>query len=158
MANNKIFKPKSKKIFVGEEGRKKAWSPAFEFLQSKSDNTEINRISIYEDDFLFIMLAFGLAVDHEGFDEYECYSLTKKQWLKLLEEAKKVVSFDTFDDMFEYVVKQGKKTKYDGLYFLNHCGKSIWEDHKEAQVMVDDLFAWTDIIMKDDDEMEILGL
>ena len=60
--------------------------------------------------------------------------------------------------MFEYVVKQGKYTNYNGLYFLNNNGKSIWNALKEAQIMLEDLFAWTEIILKEDDGVEILGL
>lgn len=158
MTNNKIFKPKSKKIFVGEAGRKQVMNPCFELLPGRADNTPKNKISIYEEDFLFIMPAFGLAVDPAGFDEYECYHLTKQQWLNLLEEAQKIVSFAAFDDMFEYVVKQGKHTSYDGLYFLNNNGKSIWNARKEAQIMLEDLSAWTETILKEDDGVEILGL
>lgn len=35
MTNNKIFKPKSKKIFVGKAGRKQVMNPCFELLVLK---------------------------------------------------------------------------------------------------------------------------
>ena len=64
---------------MGETGYKQVMTPCFELLPDRADNSPNNKISIYEEDFLFIMPAFGLAVDSAGFDEYECYSLTKQQ-------------------------------------------------------------------------------
>lgn len=37
MTNNKIFKPKSKKIFVGEAGRKQVMNPCFELLSGRAE-------------------------------------------------------------------------------------------------------------------------
>ena len=88
---------------------------------------------------------------------YEGDSLKKEDWLKLLNEARKLARFDTFQNMYDYV--QQKKIEIDRFYYnLEENSEYIWNECEEINIMLDDLFAWTEFVMKDGDEIEILGL
>ena len=105
MTDNKIFKPISKKIFVGKDKSKEEWTPYYTMHCYPSDNTRDNELHIWDDDFLFVQLAYGTAIDKQGFDPYEYHSFTKTEWLHMLKEARKLTEFKTFEDMYNYVLK-----------------------------------------------------
>lgn len=151
MTDNKIFKPKSKKLTERED------TASFTLHCYPSDDTRINQIYIDVDDFFFLYLAYGIVIDRSGLDMYEGDSLKKEDWLKLLNEARKLVRFDTLQNMYDYV--QQKKIEIDRFYYnLEENSEYIWNDRKEIDIMLDDLFDWTEFVMKDGDKIEILGL
>lgn len=154
MANdNLIFKPKSKKLTQKRE------STDYIILHCyPSDDRNLNQLYIHKGDFLFLALAYGMIIDHSGLDIYECYSLNKQDLLKLLNEARKLVRFNAFKDMYDYVQKIKPEMDYDYKYSLTNYPETVWSERKEIDSMLDDIFVWTEFVMKDGDEIEILGL
>ena len=148
---NLVFKPKSKKLTEKKD------TASFTLHCYPSDDTRINQIYVDVDDFLFLYLAYGIVINQTGLDMYEGDSLKKEDWLKLLNEARKLARFDTFQNMYDYV--QQKKIEIDRFYYnLEENSEYIWNECEEINIMLDDLFAWTEFVMKDGDEIEILGL
>ena len=152
MTDNKIFKPTSKKLTIVDDG---AYITLYCY---PSDAHRENRLFIQEDDFLFLALAFGMIIDREGFDIYECYSVNKRAWLILLHRAQKLTEFDSFEKMYDYV-KQGKtKMAMDYSYLLENYPEEVWKEREEIQLMLKDIIRWTEFVMKDGDKIEILGI
>lgn len=158
MTNKKIFKPTSKKIFVGKDKAKEEWTPYYTMRCYPSDDTRDNELHIWDNDFLFVQLAYGTAIDKQGFDPYEYHSFTKTEWLQLLKEARKLIEFKTFEDMYNYVLKTGTDMDFDLKYTLNNYQESVWDMRQETQIILDDLLRWTDFIMKDGDKIDIYDL
>lgn len=158
MTDNKIFKPISKKIFVGKDKSKEEWTPYYTMHCYPSDNTRDNELHIWDDDFLFVQLAYGTAIDKQGFDPYEYHSFTKTEWLHMLKEARKLTEFKTFEDMYNYVLKASVGMDFNLKHTLNNNQKYVWDMRQETQVILNDLLRWTEFIMKDGDQIEIYDL
>ena len=60
--------------------------------------------------------------------------------------------------MYDYLQQVKQEISYDYTYSLTNYPDAVWNDRKEIDSMLDDIFAWTEFIMKDGDEIEILGL
>ena len=152
MTNNRIFKPTSKKLTVGDDG-------AYITLQCyPSDAHRENRVYIQEDDFLFLALAYAIVIDRKGLDIYECYALNKQIWLRLLNEAQKLTQFDSFEKMYNYVKQKKIEMVSDFSYLLEEYPEEVWKECKDIQFMLKDLLRWTEFVMKEGDEVEILGI
>lgn len=153
MNNTLIFKPKSKKL-----SQERSTTDYIVLWCYPSDDRRLNQLYIHQDDFLFLAVAYGIAIDHSGLDIYECYALKKQDWLKLLNEARKLIRFNSFKDMYDYLQQVKQEIAYDYTYSLTNYPDAVWNDRKEIDSMLDDIFAWTEFIMQDGDEIEILGL
>ena len=150
MTNDKlIFRPRSKKLTERKES-------GYNSLRCyPSDEQRTNQIYIEIDDFFVIVLAYGKVINRAGLNIYEHYSFKKQDWLKLLNEARKIVCFSSFGDMYNYV----HRLEIVNLgYSMEDNSKEIWNERKEIDSMLDDLFAWTEFVMKDGDKVEILGV
>ena len=118
MNNTLIFKPKSKKL-----NQERSTTDYIVLWCYPSDDRRLNQLYIHQDDFLFLAVAYGIAIDHSGLDIYECYALKKQDWLKLLNEARKLVRFNSFKDMYDYLQQVKQEIAYDYTYSLTHIVK-----------------------------------
>ena len=111
---------------------------------------------------------FSWSITHcerECFDEYGEYEFSKAQWNEILEEAEKLVSFDSFDDLFNYVTSieiYGHKIIGGGRYSvtlnnINCCGAEFWKHIKQYRTQLNDMKAWSELVLSGSDTMSIYG-
>ena len=72
MKKDLIFRLQSKKILTKKDLESTDLINHFVLLDRQSSDRFFTRIGIWEDDFLFLALAYGLVIDNKGLDEYKC--------------------------------------------------------------------------------------
>ena len=111
---------------------------------------------------------FDWSITHyqrEHFDEYGEYEFTKAQWNEILAEAEKLVSFGSFDALFEYATNikiYGRRMIGGGRYSvtlnnMNCCGAKFWKHIDRYRTQLKDMKAWTELVLSDSDKMTIFG-
>ena len=147
------FKPKTSTFFFGKVGKEYADSP-FMTLTSGKNKSELY---ISEDDFLL----FGLAiawVTEEFFDEYENYEFNINQWNSVLNKAETILSFETFDDLFDCLTNTNTGAiRHFMISTLNCRGVELWKNKEEYRVQLNDMQKWAKIVLSDDDFMNVYG-
>lgn len=156
MKKDLIFRLQSKKILTKKDLESTDLTNHFVLLDGESSDRFFTRIGIWEDDFLFLALAYGLVIDNKGLDEYKCYCLNKQDWLKLLNEALKLVQFKTFQEMYDYVKSAKIGIHYEFSWMLDKDSEMVWNEKEEIKLMIEDLQKWTTNVIKE--EIEIWGL
>ena len=86
------------------------------------------------------------------FDEYGSYGFSYKQWWQILNEAEKIISLNSFDELFDYLV--AKKIKFKSgknmyLAWLNINGKQFWEKKRLYINQLEDMKKWTSLVLKE---------
>lgn len=147
------FKPESSTFFFGEVGEAHTNTP---FMTLTSEKNE-SKLYISEDDFFL----FGLAitwVTEEFFDEYGNYEFTANQWSSVLSKAETILSFETFDDLFECLTNINiRANQHFILKILNCRGVELWKNREKHLVQLNDMKQWTKIVLSDDDIMNVYG-
>ena len=91
-------------------------------------------------------------VMNKMFDEYGRYGFSYKQWWQILNEAEKIISLNSFDELFDYLV--AKKVKFKSgknmyLTWLNENGKQFWEKKRLYINQLEDMKKWTNLVLKE---------
>ena len=102
----------------------------------------------------FALFAWSMTnVLGEPFDEYDDYELSYSQWNDILNETYKIVNFNTFDELFDYMVAASEY----GLRYMNYAGAKFWEDKDCYLSQYEDMKKWSELTMKPDSKMNIYG-
>lgn len=142
------FKAQTLTFFFGEEGAEKTNAPYMTLIPSNKET------SLHIASFDFNLFAWSMTnILKEAFDEYGDYRLTYSQWNKILQEAKKITNFETFDELFDYMISMTP----NGLCHMNYQGAEFWANKSSYIIQLEDMEKWSQLTMSPDDEMSIYG-
>ena len=150
------FRANSPTIFFGKMGEKHVGNPYITLISS-GENAPSLFIGV--DDFFLL----ACCIAHETkqyFDEYGEYTLSGSAWRSVLQLARSLLEFTSFDDFFDTVVDWNIKCRDGSNYMLsvlNISGAVFWKNRERYREQIDDLFRWTAIAVKDEDDLKIEG-
>ncbi len=154
------FEAESESFFFGETGRNHVEKPYITLSPGK-EITSL-RISSNED---FLLFSWSISSQiRERFDEYENYELSFQQWNEILDIAEKIVNFNQFDDLFDYLV--GLEIYYTNWYgveknlfldYLNINGITFWSKRKKYLTQLKEMREWTTLALSEKEKMMIYG-
>lgn len=142
------FEASDDSLHFGKIGADHTSTPFMTFVPSGQDT----RLHISVDDFDLFAWSMTNTLN-EQFDEYGDYDLSFSEWNNILTEAQKIMAFELFDDLFDYMISA---TKY-GLMYMNHGGCSFWKNRKHYLSQLKDVIKWTQLTMDADCSMRIYG-
>lgn len=128
------YKPRSKKLYMGEEGRLKIMMP---YITIHFYN--YGELTIYDYDFAILALAYSFVIDSKGYDEYEGCSLNKKQVQTLFSEANKILEFDSFAEFYSYIRSYKQFDSVKILERFNSDIETLWKDRKDLKLMLEEI-------------------
>lgn len=149
------FEPEGSTIFFGEVGARHVDSP---YITLASGDNGAELYITYTDFFLFELSITWLT--KELFDEYGEYEFSASQWEAILEEAERIVSYLSFDDLFDDL------TGYDSQFIsgenvfqglLNGKGANYWKNMDKYRIQLKDMREWTRRVLTEKDSMRIIG-
>lgn len=143
-------------MFFGRCGADHCKETYMTLCPSNSDS----RLHISVED--FTLYAWSIGNLFEWFDEYGDYEYSYLQWASILEEAEKILSFTTFDALFDYrtSLKVRSEDKFRGNYFLNemNCqGRSFWTRRETFRKQLKEMQEWTAMVLGENDSISIYG-
>lgn len=142
------FEADSNSFHFGEIGAEHTETPYMTLVPDGTDTA----LHIAVDD--FDLFAWSLTnVLGEQFDEYDNYELSYSQWSDILNEAHKIVTFNTFDELFDYMIA----TSECGLRYMNHAGTEFWKQKDRYLSQYADMKKWSALTMMSDSKMNIYG-
>ncbi len=150
------FESNSSTLFFGRCGADHCDEPFMTLSPSNSNS----RLHISVDD--FTLLGWSIGDLFEWFDEYGHYEYSYLQWATILDEAEKLLSFSSFDSLFDYRtnLKVRAEDKHRGNYFLNEMnyqGRSFWIRREKFQKQLQEMRDWTSLVLEDNDSISIYG-
>ena len=142
------FEANNQSLHFGEVGAEHTDSPYMTLIPS--GESEGLHISVED----FDLFAWSMTnVLGGSFDEFSDYELSYLEWNNILREARKIIAFAAFDDLFDYMVA---KTAC-GLSYMNGSGCSFWKNKGNYLTQLDDVEKWTKLTMSKDGDMKIYG-
>ena len=154
------FKAESPSLFFGENSLDYVEDP---YITLRPDNREIALYIAYEEDFLLFDWTIT-CFKRESFDEYGSYKFSFQQWKEIIEIAERIVSFTSFDDLFDYLLEVGNtNSKGSGakknmfLWRLNYMGEYFWNNRKKYLIQLKDMKAWSELALSADGTMGVYG-
>lgn len=114
----------------------------------------------------FTLFAWSITCyKRKNFDENGEYEFSKAEWNEVLAEAKKLVSFNCFDDLFNYVTSIriygdriiGGEQYKDTLNSINCRCAEFWKHIEIYKTQLNEMKAWSDLVLSDSDMMSIYG-
>ena len=154
------FDAESPSLFFGENSLDYVEDP---YITLRPDNREIALYIAYEEDFLLFDWTIT-CFKRESFDEYGSYKFSFQQWKEIIEIAERIVSFTSFDDLFDYLLGVGStNSKRSGekknmfLWRLNYMGEYFWNNRKKYIIQLKDMKAWSELALSADGTMGVYG-
>lgn len=138
----------SNTLYFGEKGEDHVQPPYMSFLPPKRGIA----LHVSVDDFYLFRWSMTIVLKEE-FDEYENYSLPYDKWKEILIEAKKILDFKSFDDLFDYIVAQF----HNGLWYMNNHGANFWKNRDKYENQLYDISKWSELALDKDDVLNIYG-
>ena len=150
------FESNGSTLFFGRCGADHCDEPYMTLSPSNSNS----RLHISVDD--FTLLGWSIGDLFEWFDEYGHYEYSYFQWTAILDEAEKLLSFSSFDSLFDYrtSLEVRAEDKHRGNYFLNEMnyqGRSFWISRKKFQKQLQEMRDWTSLVLGENDSISIYG-
>lgn len=150
------FESNGSTLFFGSCGADHCDEPFMTLSPSNSNS----RLHISVDD--FTLLGWSIGDLFEWFDEYGHYEYSYLQWTAILDEAEKLLSFTTFDALFDYrtSLEVRAEDKHRGNYYLNEMnyqGRSFWIRREKFQKQLQEMRDWTSLVLKENDSISIYG-
>ena len=144
----------------GELGAAHTEAPYITLIPSHKDS----RLQISVEDFLLFDWSITIYTN-TSFDEYGEYEFTCSQWNGVLQIAKKIISFSTFDELFEYMksINASARSTIGGhensitLKGINHFGAEFWKRMIRFRTQYEDMSMWSKLALSPDDSMKICG-
>lgn len=148
------FHSNCRSFWFGEQGRYMVGNPYNTIMPVSREHS----LRINEDDSALLDFAVS-AVIGEQHDIYEDYEFSYEEWNQVLDECDKIMSFSTFDEVFDYLVGLRDKTSgiCDLLYYLNNCGEEFWDRKTLHYNEAKDIRRWTELVRKPGEKMLIIG-
>ena len=142
------FEANSCSFHFGDIGAEHTETPYMTLIPSGTDTAL--HIAVVD----FDLFAWSMTnILGEQFDEYDNYELSYSQWSDILNEAHKIMSFNTFDELFDYMIA----TNECGLRYMNYAGAEFWKQKDHYLSQYADMKKWSALTMKPDSKMNIYG-
>ena len=142
------FEANNGSLHFGKIGAEHTETPYMTFAPSDKNTT----LHISVDD--FDLFAWSITnASNEWFDESGDYDFSFSEWNNILAEARKLLEFDSFDDLFDYMISITKC----GLVYMNRCGTDFWKNRDHYLSQLDDVEKWTRLTVSEDGNMRIYG-
>ncbi len=154
------YTAKSPAVFFGEKGADMI-SEIYITLFSES---KMSFMCIAHDickwDFLLFSWAITLKTK-EYFDEYQNYEFSKSDWNDILTYAEKLLSFNTFDELFDYftgfdIIDEANESNIT-LYLINDLGEEFWNNRGHYRTIFNDVRTWSVLVLNNSDKIYIEG-
>lgn len=154
------YEAESSTFYFGKIGADHTGEPYMTLVPGSKETT----LNISVADFLLFEWSISLY-RNEIFDEYGEYEFSSSEWGEILSVAEKLLSFPTFDMLFEYM----KDTNITGysiiggekynvmLNSINCCGARFWKQHRRYEMQLQDMRNWTNHVLEKDEKMTIYG-
>ena len=100
------------------------------------------------------------AVTGSFFDEYGDYDFSHEEWASILDEAEKLLSFQSFDELFSYILSLKSPEGESNTYLfrsINCSGAGFWNKRDVFKTQLLDLRKWTELTMSGAGHMQIRG-
>lgn len=154
------YEAESYTFSFGELGAAHTDTPYITLMPSCKDS----RLHISVEDFLLFDWCITIYT-RASFDEYCEYKFTFSQWNEVLKIAEKIISFSTFDELFEYMksIHISARSIIGGreysvlLNSINHFGSEFWKHIDRYKTQYEDMIMWTNLALSPDDNMIIQG-
>lgn len=148
------FRSESGSFLVGEIGKKHAGSDTIVFIPENNQH----EMRMCEDDLMLFFWSASIVLG-SLYDQYEDYTFSYDQWNQLLEIAEKIVSSETFDEMFDYLISfhDVENRNFNLLYSINQNGAVFWKLLFKHKNEAKDLRKWTELVLKPDETMQVRG-
>lgn len=149
------FKSNSGTLFFGNKGAEHVDHP---YITLEPEGKRFSAHITYTD-FLLLELAITWLIK-EPFDEYEDYDFSADQWEQVLQEADRILSYESFDDLFDYLTDLDAKDHSGGhgfLALLNAYGARFWKRREIYRTQMDDVQNWTKLVMLGSETMKVRG-
>ena len=154
------YEAESYTLNFGELGAAHTDTPYITLMPSCKDS----RLHISVEDFLLFDWCITIYT-RASFDEYGEYKFTFSQWNEVLKIAEKIISFSTFDELFEYMksIHISARSIIGGreysvmLNSINHFGSEFWKHIDRYKTQYEDMIMWTKLAISPDDNMIIQG-
>ena len=154
------FEARSSSLFFGDTGRRHAAEP-YITLSPGEGKTHLH--IPYGKDFLLLDQSMA-CLSRESFDRYKKYELSFLQWKEVLDIAEKIVSFTSFDDLFDYLAGFGIICKspcgFGNPPFserLNSNGADLWNDREKYVIQLEDIREWSKLVLSENESMMVYG-
>ena len=150
------FEAESYTLFFGEKGATHTDTPYMTLYSSGNDKSVVN---IAVNDFVLL----GWCITHatgEWFDEYGEYHFSANEWLHILEDAQRLLSFETFDALFDDAISWNifySNGSNCMISQLNTRGAEFWRKREKYSTQLRDICAWSKLVLTDDNTMDIYG-
>lgn len=149
------YESESNSFFFGDKAAEHTDKPYITLVPGKR-NTSLN---ISADD--FILFDWSITdLEKEYFDEYGSYEYDREQWANVLDEAERLINFETFDELFDYRISLDIKNRNGDsipLRQLNYDGVTFWKNKERLKTQLNDMEAWTSLVLGDSDIMFVYG-
>jgi len=149
------FSSHSSNFYFGEKGRDRVEVPYYSVMPED----EISKLRVGEDDFTLFEWALAmingqLVGIYDDIPEYDYY-----EWNRVLDEAEKIVSFNSFDELFDYLMTLKDKStgECELLYYVNRYGADFWKNIDEYKKQLDDMRRWTKLVLPKGKKMIVAG-
>lgn len=142
------FEANSCSFHFGDIGAEHTETPYMTLIPSETDTV----LHIAVDDFDLFSWSITNVLG-EQFDEFGDYELSYSQWHDILNEARKIVNFDNFDELFDYMIA----TSECGLRYMNYAGAEFWKHKDRYLSQYADMKKWSEMTMKPNGKMNIYG-
>ena len=117
------FEAESHMLFFGRKGAAYTDTP---YMTLSSSGKGDSCLHVYVEDFLILDWSISLAIG-SWFDEYGEYHFSHKEWNDLLDEAWRILTADSFDELFDELIDRQGKGNYM-MWKLNSRGASFWKE------------------------------
>jgi hypothetical protein len=142
------FESESGAFHFGEIGAKHTQTPYMTLVPGNTDTA----LYIALDDFNLFSWSMTNVLG-KPFDASDNYELSYSQWDVILKESHKIVSFDKFDDLFDYMIAASEC----GLSHMNRAGAEFWKNKDRFLAQYEDMEKWSELTMQPDSKMNIYG-
>lgn len=149
------FQSQSSTFYFGEKGRERIDSPYYTVIPEN----EKSRLRIEEDDFSLFTWAISM-VNGKSVQIYDDIpDFDYERWYCVLAEAEKIVSFKTFDELFDYLITLKNEMSGDSelLHYINYYGAEFWDHLEKYRIQLEDMKEWTKLVLGKDEKMSVLG-
>ena len=149
------FRARTGTFFFGHKGTERVDHPYIS-LSPKGKRSMLS-IGYFDFDFFKLVLSWQIK---EPYVEYDNYEFTADQWREILKKAELILSFDSFDDLFDCLTRTEVYNRYGTnmfLVLLNCGGAKLWKQREKYRTQLQDLKEWTNLVLTDSDSMEIQG-
>ncbi len=143
-------------VYFGEKGAERAGQPFIRFYSSSKPDSIMY---IDYDEFVFLSFIFIKKIG-DFYDEYEDYKYSAKEWNEILELGKTLIEKETFDELYDELVSWNITSRSGTnvlVFLLNNFGAEYWRNKKFYEVQFEDICKWSEIVLNENAEMNIIG-